>query len=89
MPELAKGSPGQGDSGLIGVVGLVCRYPRAEPVALLDDKLRLTPYGRVLIPPRASPWNPALRVIGGRLLHSVAQHVAQYITVSLTYVEST
>ena len=33
-------------------------------MALLDDKLCLTPYGRVLIPPRASPWNPALRVIG-------------------------
>jgi len=36
-------------------------------VALLDDKLCLTPYGRVLIPPRASPWNPALRVIGSQL----------------------
>ncbi len=42
-------------------------------MALLDDKLCLTPFGRVLIPPRASPWNPALRVIGtAQRVHSLS-----------------
>ena len=40
-----------------------CKYPRASPWHLLKFKLRLTPFGRVLIHPREIPWNSALRVI--------------------------
>jgi hypothetical protein len=52
-----RGCSSQGDDPAFGsVFNDFCRYPRAEPVALVPKhKLCLTPYGRVSIHPRAKP----------------------------------